>query len=261
MLFARTLIAAAVTATLGLGGAAALAAPTPFDVVSGTGAVGSDAGTFPATTTGTVADLGLDWQVTAAAPTGLPGATTGYQVFNGVQTWTFTRGGTPATVDMQFAIGGIDSWLRVGRDVAAEAIGLPIGTVCDISNPAYVFPAGALDGTPGGPVFSFTPDNGSGLAVLQYLGNLGAGPVNRYGQYAPVPCTYSGSQLVLTGSGFPANEAGGGTFWHGLAYLRVVGEPLPAHVSVPTLDIVGLGALIALLGSAGGLIARRRRRT
>ena len=178
MQVSRTLLAAAAVALFGLGPVAAQAAP-PYVIVAGTGAVGADVGTFPPGTSGTIAELGVDWQVTATA-----GATTGYHVYNGVQTWSFTRNGAPETVNLEFAISGIDAWLTTGGAVATEAIGLPVGTVCDISNPAYVFPAGALDGTPGGPVFSWTPDNGSGLAVLQYLGNLGGVPVNRYLQYA-----------------------------------------------------------------------------
>lgn len=255
MQVSRTLRAAAAVALFGLGPVAAQAAP-PYDIVAGTGAVGADQGTFTGTS-GTIAELGVNWQVTATA-----GATTGYHVYNGVQTWSFTSGGAPATVNLNFAISGIDAWLTTGGAVATEAIGLPVGTVCDISNPAYVFPAGALDGTPGGPVFSWTPDNGSGLAVLQYLGNLGAGPVNRYLQYAPVPCTYTGSELVLTGSGFPANEAGGGSFWHGLAYLRVMNQPMPpaaAPTPVPTLDFAGLG-LLSLLGAGAGALGLRRRK-
>ena len=116
-----------------------------------------------------------------------------------------------------------------------------------------------MDGTPGSPIFSWTPNNGSGLAVLQYLGGPGA-PVNRYNQYPAVPCTYTGSELVLTGAGLPGNEAGGGAFWHGLAYLRVLNSPAAPAVAVPAMDIVGLGALTALLGGIGGLVARRRRR-
>ncbi|HNN17731.1 MAG TPA: hypothetical protein PKZ79_03120 [Ottowia sp.] len=255
MQVSRTLLAAAAVALFGLGPVAAQAAP-PYVIVAGTGAVGADVGTFPPGTSGTIAELGVDWQVTATA-----GATTGYHVYNGVQTWSFTRNGAPETVNLEFAISGIDAWLTTGGAVATEAIGLPVGTVCDISNPAYVFPAGALDGTPGGPVFSWTPDNGSGLAVLQYLGNLGGVPVNRYLQYAPVPCTYTGSQLVLTGSGFPANEAGGTSFWHGLAYLRVMNQPVPpaAPTPVPTLDFAGLG-LLSLLGAGAGALGLRRRK-
>ena len=249
--------ATAAVLSLGMSAAVAQVPPPPYDVVAGTGAVGADAGSFSGST-GTISALNLNWAVTAAAPTGLPGATTSYHVYNGVQTWSFTRNGAPAVVDLAFAIGGVDAWLNAGTPPApvTEAIGLPVGTVCDISNPAYVFPAGAVDGTPGGPVFSFTPNNGSGLAVLQYLGNQGAGPANRYGQYAPVPCTYTGSSLVLTGSGFAANEAGGTGFWHGLAYLRVLNTPA---VSVPTLDLLGLGALAAMLGGAGLLMGRRKR--
>lgn len=75
-----------------------------------------------------------------------------------------------------------------------------------------------------------------------------------------MPCTYTGSELVLTGQGFVANEVGGGSFWHGLSYLRVMNRPAPATTkAVPAMDLVGLGALIAVLGGTGGLIARRRR--
>ena len=244
----------AVAVLLGLSFGFVHAAP-PYDVVAGTGAVGADQGSFSGTS-GTISELGIDWTVTAQAP-----ATTGYHVYAGVQTWSFTRNGAPAPVDLEFAISGVDSWLTSGGNTEREAMGLPVGTVCDISNPAYVFPPGALDGTPGTPIFSWTPNNGSGLAVLQYLGGPG-GPVNRYLQYAPVPCTYSGSELVLTGKDFPANEAGGTTFWHGLAYLRVLNSPPvqpPAPTAVPTLDIAGLGLLGLLSAGLGALGLRRRK--
>ena len=254
MNFSRTWGASlAMAALLGLGAGAANAAPPPYNVVAGTGAVGSDQGTFSGTS-GTITELNLDWAVTATAP-----ATTGYHVYNGVQTWSFTRSSAPAVVNLEFAISGVDSHTNSGGVNVKEAMGLPVGTVCDISNPAYVFPAGAVDGTPGSPIFSWTPNNGSGLAVLQYLGGPGA-PVNRYNQYPAVPCTYTGSELVLTGAGLPGNEAGGGAFWHGLAYLRVLNSPAAPAVAVPAMDIVGLGALTALLGGIGGLVARRRRR-
>lgn len=250
--------AAAVSALFGLGLGSAHAAQPPYSIVTGTGAAGNDQGTFPGTS-GSIPELNLDWAVTAdpadpATPGAVP-ATTSYHVYAGVQRWKFTRNGAPATVNLAFAISGIDAWLD-SNGTQREAIGLPVGTQCDISNPAYVFPAGATDGTPGNPIFSFTPDNGSGLAVLQYLGGPGL-PVNRYNQYAAVPCTYTGSQLVLTGKGFPANVAGGTSFWHGLAYLRVLNSPAPT--AVPTTGTLGLLSLAAVLGVVGSFMARRRR--
>lgn len=256
MHFSRTLMTSMAAASLLVVGIqSAHSAPPPYSIVSGTGAAGQDQGTFSGTS-GTISELGLDWAVTATAP-----ATTGYHVYNGVQTWKFTRGGNPATVNLAFAISGIDAWTFARGNpppAVREAMGLPVGTVCDISNPAYVFPAGAQDGTPGAPIFTWTPDNGAGLAVLQYNGGPGD-PVNRYNQYPAVPCTYTGSELVLTGKDFPGNEAGGTSFWHGLAYLRVLNGPEVTPTPVPTVGIFGLGALAVLLGGMGSLTARRRR--